>query len=92
VSTSPNHKLDIPKLEVPIIIDFDFDEPHAGKMQGFLDKLPILEATMDGLPSILDEKLSPECEKILSNMEPKATTKKRKTVSWAENKQKFAKI
>jgi hypothetical protein len=50
-----------------------------------------MEASTTGLPSILYGSCGKMCDKLMNEMEPKVTTKKRKCVSFANSKEKVSK-
>ncbi|KAM0854454.1 hypothetical protein ACQ4PT_050427 [Festuca glaucescens] len=88
VGTERYHEPNIPMLELLVFLDIGTSLPTRNVLQDLMKDIPTIEPSMDGLETVYDATLRPECQKILSEMEPKLIPRKRKAVTFADQKEK----
>ncbi|KAK1669076.1 hypothetical protein QYE76_057235 [Lolium multiflorum] len=69
----------------------DIATPILDRFQ-LMKNIPQMEPSMDGLETVHDAVLRPECQQILAQMEPKIIPKKRKDVRFVDKKDKRTKV
>ncbi|KAM0908925.1 hypothetical protein ACQ4PT_015145 [Festuca glaucescens] len=82
----------IPIFEVPEFLDISTPMRARHDSHAIMNNIPQIEPSMDGLGTVHDAILRPECQKILAEMEPKLIPKKRKGVRFVDQKEKRSKV
>jgi hypothetical protein len=78
--SEPRHKQDIPLLEIPVVLDIESSTVQ--QIKEIYNNIKPMEIDDQGLTSLLDDIVQPECRKILAEMEPGQVPLKWKSVSF----------
>jgi hypothetical protein len=89
VGTEIHKEPEFPLFEEPEFVDIG--TPILDRFQ-LMKNIPQMEPSMDGLETVHDAILRPECQQILAQMEPKIIPKKRKDVRFVDKKDKRTKV
>jgi hypothetical protein len=88
VGTEIHKEPEVPLFEEPEFVDIGTPMLARLDSHAIMNNIPQMEPSMDGVETVHDAILRPECQEILAEMEPKLIPKKRKGVRFVDKKDK----